>query len=70
MAIDWSARVEQLEDMIAGGVLRATYEGHTLEYRSMSELRQALSYAKGKAAGYSASRPRAAFTAARGVVGE
>ena len=70
MPIDWDARVQALEEALASGVLRATYEGHTLEYRNMTELRQALQYAKGQQAGHTAAKPRPAFTATRGMVGD
>ncbi|MEW6778199.1 MAG: hypothetical protein AB1405_18020 [Bdellovibrionota bacterium] len=43
-------RIAALEEAIASGELRVTYDGKTVEYRSISELQAALAYWQNKEA--------------------
>lgn len=40
------AQIEALEQALASGTLRVTYEGRTVEYRSVDELKKAIAEVK------------------------
>ena len=53
-----SARIEQLEKLKANGFARVTYEGRTVEYRSLSEIERAIASLRDQLAAADPAPPR------------
>jgi roadblock/LC7 domain-containing protein len=51
------AQLEALEAALASGTLRVTFEGRSLEYRSVDELKKAIAEVKAAMAAADPSRP-------------
>ena len=45
-----AAQIEKLEGLRANGFARVSYEGHTVEYRSLAEIDRAIAALKGQLA--------------------
>ncbi len=55
-------QLEALEAALASGTLRVTFEGRSIEYRSVDELKKAIAEVKASMAAADPARPRSRVT--------
>jgi hypothetical protein len=61
-----SARIEQLEKLKANGFARVSYEGRTVEYRSLAEIERAIASLRDQLAAAHATPRRVVYAYQRG----